>query len=67
MKQNETINYLSEFIEKPESHLFGFTITYKNGIIENYFVTGNKFENSKKIDELKKLYEKVKKLKKTKK
>ncbi len=66
MKQDRTINYLSEFIEKPKEQIFGFTLTYENGLIENHFVIGKKIENSQKISKLKKKYEKYKILKQNK-
>ena len=60
MKQEEAINYLSEFIEKPEDQIFGFTLTYISGVIENHFVAGNVIEISDKIGVLKKMYENLK-------
>ena len=62
MKQEEKIGYLSEFIEKPKTQIFGFTLTYKNGEIENHFIRGSWHDISHKIIELKELYEKLIKL-----
>ncbi len=54
------IIFLSEFVEKPNEKLFGFTITYKNGEIKNHFIAGNPFDLSDRIEELRKMYEKLK-------
>ncbi len=56
---NDKIIYLSEFVEKPNKKLFGFTITYENGEIRNYFINKNLFQQSTKIEELRKIYKKL--------
>ena len=57
----EEIFSLSEFVERPQEELFGFTITYKNGAIKNYFIKGSLYNEFIKVRKLKKLYRKLKK------
>ena len=58
-KMMDNIKFLSEFIDKPNEKLFGFTITYNNGELKNHFITGNPVELSDRIEELRKLYKKI--------
>jgi len=59
-KMTKKISSLSEFVEKPNKKIFGFTITYETGEITNHFIYGNRFPQSDRIEELRKMYKRLK-------
>lgn len=54
--QKEKIFDISKFMEDDQNDVFGFTITYKNGKIKNYFFRGNLEDNKHQIEKLKRKY-----------
>ena len=60
MKNGEIIR-ISNFLEDTNNHIFGFTVTYKNGQIKNYLVHGNAENKQDQIKKLKKKYQDFKK------
>jgi len=60
MKNGEIIR-ISNFLEDTNNHIFGFTVTYKNGQIKNYLVHGKAENKQDQIKKLKKKYQEFKK------
>ena len=56
-EQTEILS-ISEFVENREKGIYGFTVTYKNKMVKNFFIQGNYFFLIDKIKALKRDYKK---------
>jgi hypothetical protein len=63
--KSQKIVRISNFLEDAEREIYGFTVTYKNGKIKNYFVSGNLEDNEYQIEKLKTKYQNLIKNKKS--
>ena len=55
--EQKQILSISEFVENRERGIYGFTITFKNKMVKNFFIQGNYFFLIDKIEALKREYE----------
>ena len=61
MKENK-IKSISELIEKPEKRTVGFTVTYEDGKVHNFYILGDDYEQYEEIQKIKMKYNKYKKM-----